>query len=102
MEAPEEVPEELTRDAGSQTKYRESEAQTVPYSREFVLNPDTEEPEVLMLQGLVFGESIVLGTPVCTWSNNGVAGEVCAWYEHVLPFLIYSENIALNSTFGAA
>lgn len=56
MEAPREEPEAFAKDVGSQTKYRESEAQTVPYSRDFVLNPESEEPEVLMLQGLVYGE----------------------------------------------
>lgn len=58
MEAPREQPEEFTKDVGSQTKYRESEAQTVPYSRDFALNPESEEPEVLMLQGLVYGASL--------------------------------------------
>lgn len=57
MEAPQEEPETFTKDVGSQTKYRESEAQTAPYSRDFVLDPDKEEPEILMLQGLVYGKS---------------------------------------------
>lgn len=56
MEAPREEPEAFTKDAASQTKYRESEAQTVPYSRDFVLDRESEEPEVLMLQGLVYGK----------------------------------------------
>lgn len=55
MEHPPDEPEAFTKDVGSQTKYRESEAQTVPYSRDFVLNPEAEEPEILMLQGLVYG-----------------------------------------------
>lgn len=55
MEAPQEEPETFTKDVGSQTKYRESEAQTAPYSRDFMLDPDKEEPEILMLQGLVYG-----------------------------------------------
>lgn len=58
MEAPQEEPETFTKDVGSQTKYRESEAQTAPYSRDFVLDPDKEEPEILMLQGLVYGMSL--------------------------------------------
>ncbi|CAN0547682.1 unnamed protein product, partial [Ectocarpus sp. 12 AP-2014] len=56
-----EEPETFTKDVGSQTKYRESEAQTVPYSRDFVLNPESEEPEVLMLQGLVHGAGLPVG-----------------------------------------
>lgn len=56
MEPPPDEPEAFTKDVGSQTKYRESEAQTIPYSRDFVLNPEAEEPEVLMLQGLVYGK----------------------------------------------
>lgn len=55
MEAPRQEPESFTKDVGSQTKYRESEAQTTPYSRDYVLDPESEEPEVLMLQGLVHG-----------------------------------------------
>lgn len=62
MEAPREEPETFTKDVGSQTKYRESEAQTVPYSRDFVLDPESEEPEVLMLQGLVHGELMTMAT----------------------------------------
>lgn len=56
MEAPKPEQEAFTREVGSQTKYRESEAQTHPYSRDYVLDPDAEEPEILMLQGLVHGE----------------------------------------------
>lgn len=63
MEAPWEEPESFTKDVGSQTKYRESEAQTTPYSRDFVLDPESEEPEVLMLQGLVHGEPTTMATP---------------------------------------
>lgn len=58
MEAPQQEPESFTKDVGSQTKYRESEAQTAPYSRDFILDPESEEPEVLMLQGLVHGELV--------------------------------------------
>lgn len=60
MEAPQEEPETFTKDVGSQTKYRESEAQTAPYSRDFMLDPDKEEPEILMLQGLVYGMSLCI------------------------------------------
>lgn len=62
MEPPQEEPEAFTKDVGSQTKYRESEAQTAPYSRDFVLDPDKEEPEILMLQGLVYGMSLSAST----------------------------------------
>lgn len=60
METPREEPGEFTKDVGSQTKYRESEAQTAPYSRNFKVDPHSEEPEVLMLQGLVYGEWLIL------------------------------------------
>lgn len=61
MEAPREEPESFTKDVGSQTKYRESEAQTVPYSRDYVLDPESELPEVLILQGLVYGKLTLAG-----------------------------------------
>ena len=60
MEAPQDEPEAFAKDIGSQTKFRESEAQTIPYSQNVVLNPEAEEPEVLMLQGLVYGECLLL------------------------------------------
>ncbi|CAM9226699.1 unnamed protein product [Scytosiphon promiscuus] len=61
MEAPMEEPESFTKDIGSQTKYRESEVQTAPYSRDFVLDPEADEPEVLMLQGLAHGAGLPVG-----------------------------------------
>jgi hypothetical protein len=43
------MPESRCRDAQVQTKYRESESQTVPYSPEYVVPPG-ESPQVLMLK----------------------------------------------------
>lgn len=62
MEAPVEEPVSFTKDIGSQTKYRESEVQTAPYSRDYVLDPEVDEPEVLMLQGLAHGEFAIILT----------------------------------------
>ncbi|KAH8073877.1 hypothetical protein JL721_2424 [Aureococcus anophagefferens] len=45
------APESRVRDATVQTKYRESEAQTDPYSPEYVIPPG-ESPQILMLKGL--------------------------------------------------
>ena len=44
--------EPLTKAVGVQTKYRDSEAQTAPYTPQFVVNEDAEEPEVMMLDNL--------------------------------------------------
>ena len=44
--------EPLTKAVGVQTKYRDSEAQTNPYTPQFVVREDQEEPEVMMLDGL--------------------------------------------------
>ena len=41
----------------TQTRLRESEAQTDPYSPDFVV-PEGEEPEVLSLAGLKFGQGL--------------------------------------------
>lgn len=71
MEAPIEEPESFTKDIGSQTKYRESEVQTSPYSRDFVLDPEADEPEVLMLQGLAHGGLTVTLTEVLTMERPG-------------------------------
>lgn len=77
MEPPQEVQDAPTKDAASQTKYRESEAQTVPYSRDYVTDPEAVEPEVLMLQGLVYG--------ACHPLHNGKQGgsnEVVPHHTH--------------------
>ncbi|GMH51742.1 hypothetical protein TrRE_jg390 [Triparma retinervis] len=44
--------EPLTKAVGVQTKYRDSEAQTAPYTPQFVVNESVEEPEVMMLDNL--------------------------------------------------
>jgi Cilia- and flagella-associated protein 91 len=51
---PEEEP--YTKEAGTQTKYRESEAQTEPYAPQYRVPTDREEPELLMLKGLTMGK----------------------------------------------
>ena len=51
---PEEEP--YTKHAGTQTKYRESEAQTEPYAPQYRVPTDREEPELLMLKGLTMGK----------------------------------------------
>lgn len=56
----EEDPEPLTKTVEVQTVYRESEAQTVPYSPEYVLE-DGADPEVLMLQGLTHANGLPAG-----------------------------------------
>jgi hypothetical protein len=57
LEVPEDdEPEPFQKDAETQTMYRESEAQTDPYTPAYVLNPQRPQPEVLMLQELSYGE----------------------------------------------
>ncbi|KAG5186888.1 solute carrier, TRAMD3 or PAT1-domain-containing protein [Tribonema minus] len=56
---PEEEP--YTREAGTQTLYRESDAQTDPYSPEFAVPEGVSEPELLMLQGLGAGAGLPVG-----------------------------------------
>merc|ERR1719230_104432 len=61
MQPPAEEPEQRVKDAQVQTKYRDSEAQTNPYTPEFVLAPDQPEPEVLMLEGLTHERGLPVG-----------------------------------------
>ena len=48
------------KDAGTQSTYRESEAQTDPYTPAYVV-PEGTDPEVLMLEHLKFGEGLPAG-----------------------------------------
>ncbi|XP_069802411.1 cilia- and flagella-associated protein 91 isoform X2 [Dendropsophus ebraccatus] len=57
---PERAPTPLVRTVGIQTDYRDSEAQTDPYSPEFVVRPGTV-PEVLMLANLTWGRGLPAG-----------------------------------------
>lgn len=54
------APEAATRNVEVQTMYRESEAQTNPYSPEYFLAPGAQ-PEILLLQGLKANEGLPIG-----------------------------------------
>jgi len=60
LELPQPEPEPLTKDAECQSMYRETEAQTNPYTPEFVV-PAGTNPEVLTLQSLTFGNGLPAG-----------------------------------------
>ncbi len=61
LEPPQPVPTELTRTVGVQTKYRETEAQTDPYTPDYTVRPGEKEPEVLSLQALSFKRGLPAG-----------------------------------------
>ncbi|KAI9353251.1 solute carrier, TRAMD3 or PAT1-domain-containing protein [Zopfochytrium polystomum] len=50
-----------TRTVGMQTVYRESEAQTDPYSPEYILRPGSAPPELLALATLTYGMGLPAG-----------------------------------------
>lgn len=54
------VPEPLLKTVEVQTMYRESEAQTIPYTPNFTI-ADGMEPEILLLQGLTAENGLPLG-----------------------------------------
>ena len=54
------IGEGRVKDAGTQSVYRESEAQTDPYSPEYVV-PKGTDPEVLLLEGLKYGQGLPAG-----------------------------------------
>jgi len=56
---PMDVPEPTVKNAEVQTAYRESEAQTVPYTPDYFV-PEGEDPEVLMLMNLTFDHGLPL------------------------------------------
>lgn len=56
----EEESEPLTKTVEIQTMYRESEAQTIPYTPEYVLEEGTD-PEILMLKNLTYQSGLPVG-----------------------------------------
>mmetsp|Transcript_42490 Transcript_42490/g.85191 ORF Transcript_42490/g.85191 Transcript_42490/m.85191 type:complete len:647 (-) Transcript_42490:348-2288(-) len=60
LELPQPEPEPLTKDVECQSMYRETEAQTNPYTPEYVV-PAGTNPEVLTLQSLTFGNGLPAG-----------------------------------------
>ncbi|ORX56035.1 hypothetical protein BCR36DRAFT_280994 [Piromyces finnis] len=50
------------RTIGIQTIYRESEAQTDPYSPEYIIKPGSSPPEILALATLTYGAGLPVGT----------------------------------------
>lgn len=56
----EEIPEPTAKNVETQTIYRESEAQTIPYTPDYVIQ-DGENPEVLLLKDLTYENGLPLG-----------------------------------------
>jgi hypothetical protein len=50
-----------SREMAIQTMYRESEAQTLPYTPEFVIPEGKDDPEVLLLKNLTYNNGLPLG-----------------------------------------
>jgi hypothetical protein len=50
-----------TKEMAVQTAYRESEAQTLPYTPEYVLAEGKDDPEVLLLKNLTYNNGLPLG-----------------------------------------
>ncbi len=59
IQAPE--PEPFTKTVGTQSDYRESETQTVPYTPEAIEPQDGSEPELIHLRDLVWGRGLPAG-----------------------------------------
>ncbi len=53
-------PEAQVKETGVQTMYRESEAQTLPYTPEFVVPPG-QDPEILLLKNMTYEEGLPIG-----------------------------------------
>eukprot|EP00462_Mataza_sp_D1_P001095 CAMPEP_0175096900 /NCGR_PEP_ID=MMETSP0086_2-20121207/4985_1 /TAXON_ID=136419 /ORGANISM="Unknown Unknown, Strain D1" /LENGTH=896 /DNA_ID=CAMNT_0016370345 /DNA_START=28 /DNA_END=2718 /DNA_ORIENTATION=+ len=58
LEAPLEAAEEPTRTIGIQTMYREGETQTDPYTPDYITNPGQDDPEILNLAHLTYGQGL--------------------------------------------
>jgi hypothetical protein len=61
LEPPPAVSTELTRSIAVQTQYRETEAQTDPYTPDYTIRPGEKEPEVLSLAALSYQRGLPAG-----------------------------------------
>ena len=61
LQPPQAVPTELTRTIGVQSQYRETEAQTDPYTPDYTIRPGEKEPEVLSLAALSYTRGLPAG-----------------------------------------
>ena len=74
----ERAPTPLTKTVEVQTDYRDSEAQTDPYTPEYVVRPGSA-PELLTLATLSFGKKIFFLIQTANYCNNSKAkiGQTC-------------------------
>ena len=50
--------EPAVKEIGTQSKYRESEAQTIPYTPKYTILDEENPPEVLTLKEMTFGKGL--------------------------------------------
>ena len=62
LQPPPAVETELTRTIAVQTKYRETETNTDPYTPDYTIRPGEKEPEVLSLAALTYQRGLPAGT----------------------------------------
>ncbi|KAH6573058.1 hypothetical protein BASA60_006225 [Batrachochytrium salamandrivorans] len=74
---------------GTQTLYRESEAQTDPYSPEYLLRPNLPPPELLALATLTYGAGLPVGMAELEMIERARAKR--AW-EATLPLVVNQET----------
>ena len=58
MQEPEMKQQSKTRTVGSQSMYRESEAQTDPFTPDYITNPGQQDPEILELTHMKWGQGL--------------------------------------------
>lgn len=73
--------EQRVKDVGIQTDYRESEAQTDPYTPKYILR-DKERPEVLDLENMKYGVDLPANIDELDMIENN---REKTWFEDALP-----------------
>jgi hypothetical protein len=86
-------PELPTKTFGTQTMYRESEAQTDPYSPDYVFKPDQVPPELLALSSLVYGAGLPVGMAELEMIERA---RLKRTWEQSLPAVVDQESFELR------
>lgn len=76
-------PEPTVKSVEVQTMYRESDAQTVPYTPDYIV-PEGQDPEILMLQGLTYENGLPVGAKQIEMIEHARAKR--ALESNLLPF----------------
>jgi len=91
-----EVQEPNAKDAEVQTMYRESEAQTNPYTPDYTVKPG-DLPEVLLLKDMTYGSGLPLGRKEVEMIEHARLKKVRAAQQYTGPFRVAHVRAAVHA-----